>query len=230
VGADGLRSVTRRQILGEQAPRYAGETIFRAIAEHSTAPHSREVFGEGRRLGYYNIGRGQTYYWATSPEPKGTVIAPSERKAYLQRCFAGWPFDVPRLIEATPADKILQNDIFDRDPVSSWHRGRIVLLGDAAHPTTPNMGQGACMAIEDAVVLARSLSQHSELKDAFLAYEEARLSRTKMITKLSKVWGHVGLWRAGPLSWLRDRFYQMTPDAVFLKILRDQYSYDPGGL
>jgi 2-polyprenyl-6-methoxyphenol hydroxylase-like FAD-dependent oxidoreductase len=103
-------------------------------------------------------------------------------------------------------------------------------LGDAAHPTTPNMGQGACMAIEDAVVLARSLSQHSELKGAFLAYEEARLSRTKMITNLSKVWGHVCLWRAAPLAWLRDRFYQLTPDAVFLKILREQYSYDPGGL
>jgi hypothetical protein len=75
-----------------------------------------------------------------------------------------------------------------------------------------------------------SKTQHSELKDAFLAYEQARLSRTKMITRLSKVWGHVGLWRAAPLAWLRDRFYQVTPDAIFLKILRDQYSYDPGGL
>ena len=228
VGADGLRSVVRRKLWGDQPPRYAGETIFRAIAEHTTAPDSREVFGEGRRFGYYDIGRGQTYYWATSPEPPATQIPMGDRKAYLRRHFSHWLFDIPMLIAATPANEIIQNDIFDRDPLSTWHRGGVVLLGDAAHPMTPNLGQGACMAIEDAVVLARALQDYKELEQALSVYEAARLARTKWITKLSRIWGRVGLWRAAPLTWLRDRFYQMTPDAIFLKILRSQYSYDPG--
>jgi 2-polyprenyl-6-methoxyphenol hydroxylase-like FAD-dependent oxidoreductase len=230
IGADGLRSVVRKYVLGESTPRYAGETILRGISELPTAPISREIFGPGRRLGYYNIGNNQTYFWATSPEPQGTQIAPQDRKKYLQDCFAGWAFDIPALIEKTPEDRILQNDIFDRPSASIWHKGRVVLLGDAAHPTTPNMGQGACMAIEDSVVLARSLTSSDSLEKSFRAYEQARVSRTSMITRLSKIWGHVGLWDSQGLMWFRDAFYGLTPDAVFARILQDQYSYHPGAL
>ena len=230
VGADGLRSVVRANVLGNNQPRYAGETIFRAISDLTTAPVSRETFGPGRRFGYYDIGKGQTYYWATSPQPQGMVVAPQERQTRLRRCFAGWPFAVAELIEHTPADRILQNDIFDRPAASRWHQGRLVLLGDAAHPTTPNMGQGACMAIEDAVVLARVLVEHRDLEKALCAYEKERVSRARLITVTSRVWGHVGLWSAAPLVRLRDGFFRITPDRVFRRTLLQQYSYDPGQL
>ncbi|MGZ3421209.1 MAG: FAD-dependent monooxygenase, partial [Polyangiales bacterium] len=167
VGADGLRSAVRRYVAGDAEPDYAGETIFRGIADLELEPNvSREIFGRGRRLGYYPIGAGQTYYWVTSPEPEGTRIEPAERRGYLLERLAGWPFGAPSLIERTPASRILQNDIFDRPPLATWHRGRVVLLGDAAHPTTPNMGQGACMAIEDATVLARELAEAGSVEDA----------------------------------------------------------------
>ena len=86
------------------------------------------------------------------------------------------------------------------------------------------------MAIEDAVVLARTLVEQGSLEEALCAYEEARVSRTKMITNLSRLWGHVGLWSAAPSMWLRDSLYRATPDKVFARILTEQYSYDPGHL
>jgi 2-polyprenyl-6-methoxyphenol hydroxylase-like FAD-dependent oxidoreductase len=227
VGADGLRSLVRAHVAGDVAPRYAGETMFRGIADHELDPPdvAREVFGPGRRFGYYDLGAGQVYYWATSPEPQGTSVPPGERRTYLARCFRGWPFAVPALITSTPEDRILQNDIFDRPPLSRWHEGPIALLGDAAHPTTPNMGQGACMAIEDAVVMAHSLSKHRDLEDALRAYGAARSGRTATITRLSALWGTVGLWRTPAATWFRDAFYRTTPDALFMRILTNQYGY-----
>jgi 2-polyprenyl-6-methoxyphenol hydroxylase-like FAD-dependent oxidoreductase len=158
VGADGLHSVVRRHVLGDRPPRYAGETIFRGIADFTLArPEiSRELFGAGRRAAYYDLGNGRVYWWATAPLAAGTQVPRAARRAYLSEAFAGWAFDLPGVLAATPDERILQNDIYDRLPAPRWHRGRAGLLGDAAHPTTPNLGQGACMAIEDAVVLART--------------------------------------------------------------------------
>lgn len=227
IGADGLNSVVRGHLFGDVAPRYAGETIFRAIAECALerSEISREIFGPGRRLGCYEIGRGRTYYWATSPGPQGTRIPLEARRSHLQKCFAGWPFGVPDLIAQTREDRILQNDIFDRPPLRRWHHGRIALLGDAAHPMTPNMGQGACMAIEDAVVLARRITECGDLETALRSYTAARARRTAGMMRLSRVWGSIGLWR-GPLSTrLRDGFYRATPDAVFERILVGQYGF-----
>ena len=180
VGADGLNSVVREHVLGDGPPRYAGETIFRGVAELELADPglSRELFGRGRRAAYYELAPGRVYWWATAPLPEGTAIAPGDRRDYLGRAFAGWAFGIPELHRSTPADSILQNDIYDRRPARRWHRDAAVLLGDAAHPTTPNLGQGACMAIEDAVVLARSIDRAADAEAAFATYRAARSRRT----------------------------------------------------
>jgi 2-polyprenyl-6-methoxyphenol hydroxylase-like FAD-dependent oxidoreductase len=230
VGADGLRSVVRDHVLHDGAPRYAGETCFRGIADVSLGPGDgcREVFGAGRRAAYYDMGEGRCYWWATSTEPEGTLVAPVDRNNYLRDRFEGWPFGLPELFARTPADRILQNDLFDRDPMRGWHRGRVVLLGDAAHPTTPNLGQGACMAIEDAVVLARSIAEHPDARRAFIRYERARSRRTASLVRLSRLWGHVGLWKDPRLMALRDAFFRFFPRAGFERVLRQQYDYRPG--
>src|SRR5262245_10853253 len=176
VGADGLNSVVRAYVLGDGPPRYAGETIFRGITDAALDPPDvcREVLGGGQRAAFYDMGAGRCYWWATSPVPQGTHIAEAARSGYLQERFAGWPYGLTALFARTPSERILQNDIFDRSPARTWHRRRVVLLGDAAHPTTPNLGQGACLAVEDAVVLARAICESGDQESAFAHYYRAR--------------------------------------------------------
>lgn len=232
VGADGLGSVVRRHVLGDGPPRYAGETIFRGIADAGLAEPDlcRELFGDGRRAAYYDLGGGRTYWWATAPLAQGTALAPADRGSYLARAFAGWAFGVPELLARTPAERILQNDIFDRRPARRWHRGRVGLIGDAAHPTTPNLGQGACMAIEDAVVLARCIGRAESASAGFEAFFRARSRRTAATVRLSRLWGRVGLWNARPAAVLRDAAFRAAPDRWLEEAARRQYRYDPGTL
>jgi len=232
VGADGLNSVVRAYVLGDGPPRYAGETIFRGITTAALDPPDvcREVLGAGQRAAFYDMGAGRCYWWATSPLPAGTHVPEAARSDYLQERFADWPYGLPALFAHTPSERILQNDIFDRAPAPTWHRERVVLMGDAAHPTTPNLGQGACLAIEDAVVLARSIARSSDHQSALADFYRVRASRTARITRLSHWWGRSGLWRAAPLVWLRDNAYRSTPRSLFDWGMRDQYGYDAGAL
>ncbi len=232
VGADGLNSTVRRHVLDDGPPRYAGETIFRGISDFSLArPEiSRELFGAGRRAAYYELGEGRVYWWATAPLAAGTEIPQSARRAYLEEAFADWAFDLPAVFAHTPDHCILQNDIYDREPARRWHRGRAVLLGDAAHPTTPNLGQGACMAIEDAIVLARAIVEAGDLDEAFARFHRQRARRTAQIVRLSRWWGRVGLWKHPALTALRDGVIRYGPEGWMERAGAAQYRYDPGGL
>ena len=195
VGADGLHSVVRAHLFGARAPDYAGETCYRGVAD--IAPPQlqtiREVQGPAQRGAVCVLGRERVYWWAAMPAPEGEVDDPMRRRDFLLERFAGWPFGIVEAIAATRPDAVLRNDLYDRPPLPFWSRGRITLLGDAAHPTTPNLGQGACMAIEDAVVLARSLRQHDGHATAFAAYEAERRARTSKIVGLSRRFGELAV-------------------------------------
>src|SRR5206468_9286812 len=110
---------------------------------------------------------------------------PERRKTLLLERSADWPFALPEAIAATQDGGILQNDLVDRPPARRYARGRLALLGDAAHPTTPNLGQGANMAIDDAIALARALRDESSLPAALARYERDRMERTRLIVKRS---------------------------------------------
>jgi 2-polyprenyl-6-methoxyphenol hydroxylase-like FAD-dependent oxidoreductase len=232
VGADGLNSIVRDHVLGDGPPRYAGETIFRGIATHELdRPElSRELFGRGRRAAYYELGPGRVYWWATAPLPAGTTIPPGDRRAYLAGAFAGWAFGIGELHRDTAEESILQNDIYDRRPVRRWHRDGAVLLGDAAHPTTPNLGQGACMAIEDAVVLARCIGRASGAEDAFRSFHAARAARTSRTVRLSRLWGDAGLWQRPLAVRARDAGLRAAPSQLMQRQALAQYRYLPGPL
>lgn len=126
--------------------------------------------------------------------PQGQEDDPEARGAFLLERYRGWPYHITEAIAATRPGAILRNDLYDRPPLERWSRGRVTLLGDAAHLTTPNLGQGACMAIEDAMVLARMLVQHRAHEQAFAAYEAERQARTARIVRLSRWFGQVGQW------------------------------------
>ncbi len=166
VGADGLYSVIREQLLGKQQPRYSGYTCWRGVAlfedAHVSPGISSETWGQGQRFGMLPIGNGRVFWYATLNCPAGEQDRTGERKARLSQLFDGWREPIGRLLEATDEEAILRNDIFDRRPVHHWGSGRVTLLGDAAHPPTPNLGQGACQALEDALALADCLADQRE--------------------------------------------------------------------
>jgi 2-polyprenyl-6-methoxyphenol hydroxylase-like FAD-dependent oxidoreductase len=223
VGADGLRSVVRASLFGDAPPRYSGETCYRGVARFRPAePHVlREVQGRGRRAAVCTIDEDLVYWWAAMVAPEGERDDPKARRAHLREAFRGFAFDFPAALEATEEDAILRHDLCDRPPLPYWSRGVITLLGDAAHPTTPNLGQGACMAIEDAVLLARLLAA-SGPAEAFAAYEAARVARTSAIVQRSLLFGKAGQLRAPLAVWARERLTRAVPAFALRRALEDQ--------
>jgi 2-polyprenyl-6-methoxyphenol hydroxylase-like FAD-dependent oxidoreductase len=194
VGADGLRSVIRSRIIGDGGPRYSGATVWRALPKYTVRAlqldYSQQVYGPSSIFGMFPVDD-RLFWWGSQIRPEGAVDPPIGRKQDLLNAFAGWPAEVPAVIEATAEAEIYHQDLYDRKPVSSWTDGRVTLLGDAAHPTTPTLGQGAGMAIEDGVVLGREISAvggpstAEAVRAAFAAYESKRIPRTSTIVNRS---------------------------------------------
>lgn len=229
VGADGLRSVVRDKVIGTHALRYAGETCFRGIAPLAIADLTtlREVQGPGRRSAVCPLDDGRVYWWATLPAKEGKKTPVDERKALLTRAFRGWHSPIEDAIRATPDAQILQHDLYDRLPAKTWSSARTTLLGDAAHPTTPNLGQGAGMAIEDAVVLARALARQDRVEDAFRVYERERLSRASRIVRQSFAVGKIGQWKNPLAVRAKELAFRAAPTGVLEREIAWQVLYDP---
>jgi 2-polyprenyl-6-methoxyphenol hydroxylase-like FAD-dependent oxidoreductase len=192
VGADGLHSVVRAALHGDRPARYSGYTAWRGVVSFD---HARvlpgESWGPGRRFGQIPMSQGRVYWFATDNVPSGGRAAAGE-KAELLRRFKGWHAPIEALVDATADGAILRNDIHDRPPLTRWGDRRITIAGDAAHPMTPNLGQGACQAIEDAVALARCLKDAVDVVAALRAYEASRIPRANEIVEASRRVGVVG--------------------------------------
>ncbi len=217
VGADGIHSVVRGQLFPEVVLRYAGYPAWRGVTAgdaFARIDRTSETWGRGARFGIVPIGGKRIYWFATGNLPAGVRRDPAEHKADLLRRFRGWHAPIEELIEATPEDKILYNDIFDFPPLQHWSQGRVTLLGDAAHPTTPNLGQGACQAIESSIVLARSLAEAADLPAALLRYERERHPRTAWITNTSWQLGKVAQLENAWVCGLRDMVMRLAPPAA----------------
>ncbi len=205
IGADGINSVVRAQIIGDGAPIYAGYVAYRGVTQFDpTRIIAGEYWGRGKRFGMAPMSGDRVYWWATRNAPAGDRMHAAEAHALLCTLFKEWADPIPVIIEATDPEAVLQHDIADRQPLERWSAGRVTLLGDAAHPTTPNLGQGACQALEDAVALADALAAHDDIAMALRDYERRRIPRTSRIVLQSRRIGQIGQW-SNPLACsLRD--------------------------
>ncbi|MCA1558675.1 MAG: FAD-dependent monooxygenase, partial [Acidobacteria bacterium] len=220
VGADGIHSVIRGQLFPEVKLRYSGYTTWRGVVEtgdEAALGTTSETWGCGQRFGIVRIDRERIYWFSTANVKAGLKLSPEESKSYLLEHFKEWHHPVKLLIESTPAENILHNDIYDIAPMKKWCRGRVALLGDSAHPTTPNMGQGACMAIESSLALARCLRQEDDLEAGLRRYESVRRKRTAYITNQSWRIGRIGQYENGLLCAMRNLFIQLAPDSLTIR-------------
>lgn len=226
IGADGLFSVVRALVLGPSKPVYRGYHAWRGIANFTASmlrPSTAvETWGPGKRFGIEPMGRGRCFWYATANAPEGALGDQVGWKDELREAFRAWPHPIPELIEATEREAILKHGVFDRPPVRQWGHGCVTLLGDAAHPTTPNLGQGACMAIEDAEVLAKCLSQNRDVVTMLRRYESLRFRRTSFITLESRRIGQMGQWESPLGMALRTTLLKLTP-AIFMEMRHRRY-------
>jgi 2-polyprenyl-6-methoxyphenol hydroxylase-like FAD-dependent oxidoreductase len=194
VGADGIHSTVRAGLFGAAPPVYAGYTAWRAITafEHSRLRAGVSI-GRGCQFGQVPMADGRVYWFATENAPAGRPTPAAGERAALLELFGDWHDPIPDLVSATDAAAILHNDIFDRSPVERWGSGRVTLLGDAAHAMTPNLGQGANQALQDAVALAAAVTDAAagDLEPALRAYERVRLRRANAVVSASRQVGRV---------------------------------------
>ena len=201
IGADGrMNSVARHYVVGHNAPVYQGFVNWIGIAQ-SDVPLVDEVsvfdyWGVRERFGIVALDRHRMYWAAAWPEADPGDATESDPAAMLERRFAAWPAPVANAIRATPSDAITKIRVHDLDPVDVWHRGNVLMIGDAAHAPLPTSGQGACQALEDAWHLARCLDEHgagndSDLDAALSSFTLRRRPKTAAITERARDFAHL---------------------------------------
>lgn len=186
VGADGLHSVTRRRIWPEAAaPQFAGVTAWRGVTGAPFALDAQsQTLGSAAEVGLTQLVDGRVYWFATGDDPEGAV-AGDERAEVLRR-FGSWHSPIADVVHATPPHAVLRHDLYRlRRPFPSFARGRVVLVGDAAHAMLPTLGQGGCLALEDAVTLGVALASAADVPGALHDYDAARRPRTEALARRS---------------------------------------------
>lgn len=229
IGADGIHSAVRKTLIGESQPRYLNSMSWRATikCEQNFLNPDEIVRIVSDRQFLFLINVGSEYInWTTRK------LAPlyhlsnngEEMKERIQLNLTNWAKPFCDLIKTTPASAIFEAPICDRPPLSSWHKGRVTLLGDAAHPMSPSMGQGANSTFEDAWVLTQCLSQFSTIGEALSEYEKERIERTK-IMQIKSAEGERNQWKTNDKTQTQPR--QRNLDSSFTDWL---YKYKPFSL
>lgn len=229
IGADGIRSRVRTELFGISDPIYRGYTVWRGLASYDgpvvDSGVNSETWGAGHRFGILNSGHGRFTWYATANVPSNHPDAPSGRQRELRKMFASWHDPIPELIESTDETAILKNGAYDLAPLRRWGDRRVTLLGDAAHPCTPNLGQGGGLALEDALVLAKCLEKGRSLEASLRRYESLRCHRTAHMQQRARRMGQVGQWENRIFVTARQAVTSVLPARLFEHNLRRVYSY-----
>jgi len=227
IGADGIHSVIRTQLFGLIKPHYVGYTCWRGLAHTTRTGLETWAWGKGCQFGITPMSQGRAYWFVQKYAPEGEEDKPGGRKNSILEMFHDWHDPIPAVIEATAETDILRNDIFELKHLHQWSHGRVTLLGDAAHAMTPNLGQGACQAIEDAVALADCLKGTTSISEALKTYEKRRITRANRISRLAHYIGQAVQWENPILSIPRNIIIKSTPVSMVIKQFLWLLDYQP---
>ncbi|MEU9806119.1 FAD-dependent oxidoreductase [Mycobacterium sp. NPDC050853] len=226
IGADGIGSLAAQYLNGPLAFRYSGYTAWRGIADMAVSEELAGItLGPGIEFGHLPMPGGRTYWFAGERSLEAQRASNGEID-YLARKFSDWADPIPDLLKQSDESSVLRGDIFDRGRLRRITGGRVVLVGDAAHPMRPHLGQGGCQSLEDAAVLGVAVSERSSLPSAFREYARQRKSRTRTVVNRSRHIGHATYARPAVLSGLLTRASARIPAAVFWRQLRGISGYD----
>lgn len=231
VAADGVHSETRSALFPHHpGPAYAGYLTWRGITPPGVTPAElpgvTESWGRGKRFGIVPLADGRTYWFAALATPQGGFGDANINDVGAQ--FANWHEPIPALLGATPADSLLRHDIFHMaTPLRSYVADNVALVGDAAHAMTPDLGQGACQALEDAVVLTARVSEAADLRVALAEYDTERRARTQMLVQASARVARLANTANRAAAWIRDLIAGALPAAVFMRATDEAFGWQP---
>ena len=214
LGADGLNSVVRQNLFPNNSIRNANQICWRGITEYELTIKFRnelnEAWGKSERFGFVKIAQNKVYWYALKSFKKN-------KKEFsihdLEQYFGDYNSVIKGIIKSTKKEQINTAEISDLKPTNIWYKKNVCLIGDSAHATTPNMGQGACQAIEDAYVLSECLSKYKTTK-AFSEYQNLRLSKAHQVVKASWLVGKMAHLSNPILIGLRNQMLRLTPSSV----------------
>lgn len=238
IGADGGFSTVRKHVYGDGGKplRYAGLSTWRAIVEmdEDVVPYGSAMYfsGSGTQFVMFRAGGRRVYWGLLNTEPEGGKDPPEGVREALCEIVREFPPVTRKLIMATGIERLVRTDLYDRDPVPNWFKGRVVLLGDAAHLTTPFIGQGAGISIEDSVVLAKELALTDGLRDqrmlevALQSYQRVRAPRCAKVVLTSRRRGKVYMLSNQAASRVRDAVLPLIPRFATREMVKSSIIYD----
>lgn len=220
--ADGIHSAARLKYVPESTPRYAGYTCWRAVINSSelNITETSETWGSNGRFGIAPLSNNRIYWFAVVKSPQNNQEYKNYTVKNLLKQFEGYHPSVSALLNATNDEDLLWNDIIDIKPIDTLAFDRMVLIGDAGHATTPNMGQGACQAIEDAVYLAKYMEENKSIQEAFKVFEKNRLKRVHWVVNTSWNLGKVAQNQNPVFGAIRNFLFRLIPESVNKKQLQ----------
>ena len=216
IAADGIHSIFRQKLIANSTPVYSGYTCWRGIGEMPDSYKWKELgnesWGPGQRLGIIPLPDNKAYWFAVmNAREKDPAIIAAKRSDLLQ-FFGRWESGMLKVIEDTREENIILGDIADINPIDQFAFENILLTGDAAHATTPNMGQGGCQAIVDAAVLDKCIGSTSTMKDAFLLFEKKRIAKTRRIILTSRRFGKMAQSENKLFIAVRNSLVRLIPE------------------